>query len=474
VIDLAAPATEQVRNIVLVGQDGAGKTSLAEAMLHLSGRTSRLGTTHDGKSNLDYDPEEVKRGFTIAAALAPVPHKGFKINLLDTSGSDDFLGETLAAMNAAELALFVIDAVAGPQINTVKLWEQANREHLCRAFFINHIDRENADFDAALSGLIERFGHRVGAVTIPIGVDADFVGVIDVIRMQAHYHAGDKERVEAIPDKYAEAAQAARDKLCDLVAEADDELMMKYLDGEEQLTQEELESLLGKAILQEIFIPVFVGSTVVEQGIEGIMDDIVSYFPAPDAHGPFELADGSELTIDAAGEPACYVFKTVSDAFVGRLSFVKVLSGVIEPGQELIDARNGKKERIAHIYVMCGKETNDVKQAQAGDIVVIPKLAEARTGDTLSVSGQLKLAPLPMPTPLYPVAIEATSKNDDDKLGDFLAKTAEIDPCVRLERNDQTHQSLLITLGEGAVDVILSRLKERTGVEGKLLEVKEP
>ncbi|MDR1088319.1 MAG: elongation factor G [Coriobacteriales bacterium] len=471
---MAAPATEQVRNIVLVGQDGAGKTSLAEAMLHVSGRTSRLGTTHDGKSNLDYDPEEIKRGFTISSSLAPIHYKGFKINILDTSGSDDFVGETIAALGAAELAFFVIDAVAGAQINTVKLWEESDREHLCRAFFINHIDREHANYEAALAGLIEHFGQRVGAVTIPLGVDKDFKGVIDVIRMKAHYHVDGKESVEDIPAEYEAQAQAARDKLCDLVAEADDELMMKYLDGEEQLTQEELESLLGKAIVQEIFIPVFVGSTLVEQGIENVMDDIITYFPAPDAHGPFLGTDGSEYCVDDNGEPAFYVFKTVSDAFVGRLSFVKVFSGAIEPGMELINATNGKKERIAHIYVMMGKETEDVKSARAGDIVVIPKLGEARTGDTFSASGKITLAPLPMPKPLYPVAIEATNKNDEDKLGDFLAKTAEIDPCVVLHRDPQTHQTLLTTLGEGAVDLILSRLKERTGIVAQLLEVKVP
>lgn len=473
-IDLAAPATEQVRNIVLVGQDGAGKTSFAEAMLHISGRTSRLGTTHDGKSNLDYDPEEIKRSFTVSSALAPIHYKDFKINLVDTSGSDDFIGETIASMGAAELALFVIDAVAGAQINTVKLWEEADREHLCRAFFINHIDREHADFEAAMAGLTERFGQRVGAVTIPIGVDKDFTGIVDVIRMKARYYTEGKERVEDIPAEYQAQAQSARDKLCDLVAEADDELMMKYLDGEEQLTQEELESLLGKAIVQELFIPVFVGSTLIEQGIQNIMDDIVTYFPPPGAHGPFTAVDGTEYRIDDNGEPAFYVFKTVSDAFVGRLSFVKVLSGVIVPGTELLNASSKKKERIAHIYLMMGKETEDVKSARAGDIVVIPKLSDAHTGDTFSGSGKIELAPLRLPKPLYPVAIEAANKNDEDKLGDFLAKAADIDPCVTLHRDDQTHQTILTTLGEGAVDLILSRLKERTGIEAKLLEVKVP
>jgi elongation factor G len=442
-------------------------------MLHLSGKTTRLGTTHDGKSNLDYDPEEIKRQFTISTAIAPIPYKGFKINVLDTSGSDDFLGDTIAAMETAEMALFVVDAVAGPQINTTKLWQEAERERLCRALFINHIDREHADYDSAFSNLVSQYGQRVGAVTIPIGVDKDFKGVIDVIRMKARYHEGGKESVTDIPAEYTDAADAARDKLCDLVAEADDELMMKYLDGEEQLTQEELESLLGKAIAQEIFIPVFVGSTLIEQGIEGILDDIITYFPAPDAHGPIPTTDGGEVHIDESGEPACFVFKTVSDAFVGRLSFVKVISGVLEPGMELINAATKKKERIAHIYVMCGKETEDVKSAKAGDIVVIPKL-DAHTGDTLSVSGKVAIAPLPFPKPLYPVAIEAANQKDEDKLGDFLAKSAEIDPCVTLHREEQTHQTILTTLGEGAVDLILSRMRERNGIEARLMEVKVP
>ncbi|MDR2196607.1 MAG: elongation factor G [Coriobacteriales bacterium] len=470
---MAAPSTEQIRNIVLVGQDGAGKTSLAEAMLHLSGKTSRLGTTRDGKSNLDYDPEEIKRQFTISTSIAPIPWKDFKVNILDTSGSDDFLGDTIAAMEVCEMALFVIDAVAGPQINTTKLWQEAGRERLCRAIFINHIDREHADFDAAFSTLVAQYGQRVGAVTIPIGVDADFKGVIDIIRMKARYHEGDNETLAEIPAEYAEQAQSARDKLCDLVAEADDDLMMKYLDGD-SLTQEELESLLGKAIAQELFIPVFVGSTLIEQGIAGLLDDVVTYFPAPDAHGPFPTAEGGEVHIDENGEPAFLVFKTVSDAFVGRLSLVKILSGVLTPGTELLHATTKKKERLAHIYLMCGKETEEVKSARAGDIVVIPKLTEAHTGDTFSTSGSIRLAPLPFPKPLYPVAIEAANIKDEDKLGDFLAKYAEIDPCVTLHRDEQTHQTILTTLGEGAVNLILSRMKDRNGIEAKLLEVKVP
>lgn len=471
---MAAPSTEQVRNVVLVGQDGAGKTSLAEAMLHLSGKTDRMGTTHDGKSNLDYDPEEIKRRFTISTTLAPIPYKDFKINLLDTSGSPDFIGDTLCAMSAAEMALFVVDAVNGVQTMTTRLWRDAGTDHLARAVYINHIDKENADWNAAMDGLTDAFGPRLGAVNIPIGVDKDFQGIIDILRMQARYIEPEgKERIAEIPEEYCAEADEARDKLCELVAEADDDLMMKYLDGEEQLTQEELEALLGKAIAQEIFIPVFTGSTIIEQGIYDLMDDICTYFPAPDAHGPYVTTDNFELRIDETGEPAGFVFKTVSDQFVGRLSFIKVVSGTIEPGQDLVNARTGKKTRIAHLYLMTGAKTEDVKKAKAGDIIVIPKL-DAETGDTLSVSGMVQIAPMKLPVPLYPVAIEAANKKEEDKLGTFLAKSAEVDPCIMISRNEETHQTILTTLGDGVVDLLKARLKETMNVEAKLIPIRIP
>lgn len=472
---MAAPATEHVRNIALVGQDGAGKTSFAEAMLHISGKTPRMGTTHDGKSYMDYDEEEIRRRFTLGTSIAPIPYKGdYKINLLDTSGQADFLGDTLATMQACEMCLFVVDAVAGPQVMTTRLWHEAELMRTSRSVFINHIDREGANFDIAMAQLHARFGSRLGAVTIPIEVGPDFKGVIDILRMKARYFENGGERIEEIPPEYADAAQIARDKLCDLVAEADDELMMKYLDGEEQLTQEELESLLADAIAQEIFIPVFVGSTIIEQGIQGIMDDICTYFPHPRHHGPFYLANGDELVIDESGEPAGFVFKTVSDPYVGRLSFIKTISGYMEPATELINSRTGKKERLGHLYVMMGKEPMDVKSAKAGDIIVVPKLSETKTGDTLSLSGTIEVDPLPMPIPQYPVALKAKNKNDDDKLGTFLARQAEIDPTISLVRDEETHQQVLYTMGDMAVDVLLNRLKAQTGVKVEQVPVRIP
>lgn len=471
---MAAPATEHVRNIVLVGQDGAGKTSLAEAMLHVSGKTPRMGTTHDGKSYLDYDEEEIRRHFTLGTSIAPIPYKDYKINLLDTSGQPDFLGDTLATMQAAEMAMFIVDAVDGPQVMTTRLWHEAETMRLCRCVFINHIDREHANFDVAMATLHARFGSRLGAVTIPMGVDKDFKGVIDVLRMKARYFEGEDERVEEIPEDYLDVAQVARDKLCDLVAEADEDLIMKYLDGEEQLTQEELEQLLDKAIAQEIFIPVFVGSTIIKQGIKGLMEDIASYFPHPRAHGPFYLANGEELYVDETGEPAGFVFKTLSDPYVGRMSFIKVLSGYLEPGMELTNARSKKKERLSHLYVMMGKEPMDVKSAKAGDIIVVPKMNETKTGDTLSLSGNIEVDPLPSPVPLYPIALEAENKKDEDKLGTFLSKQAEIDPTLRLVRYEETHQQVVFTMGDMHVDVLLNKLKNQAKIEAHLVPVRIP
>ena len=466
-------ASESIRNVVLVGQDGAGKTTLAEAMLHLSGKTSRLGTTSDGKSNLDYDTEEIKRQFTISTSIAPINWKNTKINLLDTSGSDDFVGDTIAAMGAAEMALFVVDAVAGPQINTVKLWDTAANMKLARSIFINHINREHANYDETLNGLVNQFGPRLAAVNLPIGVDKDFKGIIDIIHMKAHYFEGGKDRIEDVPADMVSQAEAARDKLVDLIAEADDDLMMKYLEGE-ALTQDELESLVDKAIGLNLVVPVFVGSALIEHGILLLMDAMANYFPNPMAHAPITAADDSEMLITPEGEAAGYVFKSISDAFVGRLSLVKVLSGTIQTGAELVNNRTGKKDRLTQLLEMCGKETEAVTSASAGDIVILPKLSDAKTGDTLSSSGKAAIGTLPLPKPLYPVAIEAANQKDEDKVGDFISRYTEVDPCVTLHRDEQTHQTILTTLGEGAVDLILSRMRERSNVEANLLEVKVP
>jgi elongation factor G len=470
---MGAPSTDKVRNVVLVGHGGAGKTSLAEAMLFMAGETKRLGAVEGGHSNLDYEPEELKRTMTINLAMAPVVHRGVKINIIDTPGYADFVGDAIAGMQAAEMALFVVDAVSGPQVQTERLWDIAGQMGIARAVFVNRMDKEHADFEAVMAKLAAQFGHRVGAVQLPMGAEASFNGVIDIIRMKAYHHEADGEHMDEIPAEFAAAVESARERLTDLVAEADETLMEKFLEGE-TLSQEDLEKLLGLAIAQGIFIPVFVGSALKLQGVEDLMDEIVSFFPEPTAHGPLATVDGGEVPISTSGAVSGFVFKTLSDPYQGRLNFVKVVSGTLTPNTELVNSRHGKKERAAHILKLVGKESSGMDAVPAGDIAVLPKLLETSTNDTLSAKGDVTFAPLPLPEPLHTVAIRAKNKADEDKLGTGLNKIVEEEPTLRLRRDAETHQTVLSALGDTQVDVVMARLKARFNVETELVELRIP
>ncbi|MCL4553610.1 MAG: elongation factor G [Actinobacteria bacterium] len=472
-MQLKAVDTDMIRNVVLLGHGGAGKTSLAEAMLHLAGTTKRLGSVSDGNSCLDFEAEEIKRKISINLSLAQLVHKGIKINVIDTPGYADFIGDAIAGIEAAEMALFVVDAVAGPQVQTERLWQIAEDMGIAKAVFINRLDKENADFDSAMDAIRTKFGHRVGPVQIPIGHAAEFYGVIDIIRMKSYHHSAEAEEVTDIPAEYIEAAEAARDTLCELVAEADDELMEKYLEGD-RLSQQELESLLDKAIAKGIFIPVFIGSAITLQGIEDLMDEIVTFFPKPTAHGPLHTSDGAQIPICADGEVTAHVFKSLSDPYVGRLSLLKIVSGKLVPGMELLNSRTGKKERVAHVFRMTGKETVDVDAAFAGDVAVLAKLSDTRTNDTLSLSGTIAFNPLPLPDPLYPVALVAKTKADEDKLGTALRAVADEDPSLTLVRDEETHQTVMYSLGATAIDVLLCRLHDRYHVDAEVADLRLP
>lgn len=470
---MGAPKTGNVRNVVLVGQGGVGKTSLAEAMLHLSGKTARLGG-HDGtKPTLDYDAEEVKREFSISTAIAPVDWKGARINVLDAPCYPDFIGDAYAAMSVCETALFVVDAAEGPQPTTVKLWYAAEDLRLARAVFVNRVDKENADFDMCLDMLRERFGMRLGAVTLPWGTGEDFNGIIDLVRMKARHCDGTKQTETEIPEEFRAAAEAAHETLCELVAEADDELMEKYLEGE-SLTQEEVEGLLAKAIAHRLFVPVFAGSCVKEQGVNSLMDDVATYFPAPTDYGEMPLIDGDTLKISSEDDrPVVFDFKTLNDSQQGRLSFLKVLTGTIEPGMELVNARTRKGERLAHLYVMCGREMTEVGHAYAGDIVVVPKMS-AETGDTLSVTGKVEAAAFKFPNSQYRIAIEAENRSDEDKLFTFIEKACEADPTMSIDRDEETAQTVISAVGEAQVSVLLNRLEDRTKVAAHIVPLRIP
>ncbi len=470
---MGAPKTSDVRNVVLVGQGGVGKTSLAEAMLHLSGKTARLGGHAGTKPTLDYDAEEVKREFSISTSIAPIDWKGVRINVLDAPCYPDFIGDAYAAMSVCETALFVVDAAEGPQPTTVKLWYAAEDLRLARAVFINRIDKENADYDTCMKALRDRFGARLGAVTLPWGTGDDFEGVIDIVRMKARHCEGTTQTEFDIPDEYIDAAEEAREQLCEAVAEADDELMMKYLEGE-ALSQEEVEGLLSKAIAKRLFVPVFVGSCTHELGVHSVMDDIATYFPKPTDYGEMPLVDGDTLKISSEDDrPVAFVFKTLNDPQQGRISFLKVLTGTLTPGIELVNARTRKGERIAHLYVMCGKEMTDVGKAEAGDIIVTTKIA-ADTGDTLSVTGKVEAAAFQFPNSQYRIAIEAENRSDEDKLFTFIDRACEADPTMRIERNEETGQTIISAVGEAQVSVLLNRLEERTKVVAHIVPIKIP
>jgi elongation factor G len=468
---MGAPETDKVRNVVLVGQGGVGKTSLAEAMLHLTGKTARLGGHGGSKATLDYDPEETKRNFSISTSIAPVEYKGFKINILDAPCYPDFIGDAYAALSVAETALFVIDAAEGPQPTTVKLWYAAEDLPLARAIFINRVDRDNVHLEQTLETLKERFGTRLGLMSVPMGTGTDFEGVVDVLRMEARTYRDGKGATGPIPDEYKQAAQEAYDRMIDLIVEADDDMMMKYFDGQ-TLTTDEVEKLMSEAIAKRLFVPVYVGSAVQEQGVEALLDDIVTYFPSPLDYGEMPLADGTMLKISSADErPVAFVFKTLADPSAGRLSFVKVLAGTLDASTELICARTQKKERLGHLYLMCGRERTDVNHALAGDIIVVPKL-DANTGDTLSTTGKVEAEAFRFPNSLYQVAIRAKNRNDEGKLGDFLDKACDADPTISVSHNEETHQTIISAIGEAQVSVLVNRLGERTGVEAVLEPIK--
>ncbi len=469
---MSDPVEGKLRNIALVGHGGAGTTSLAEALLHYTKATARPGNVDAGQSNLDYDAEEINRKFTLNLSLAPITYNGVKINLIDTPGYADFIGDAIAAMRAVELALFVVDAVSGPQVTTDRLWAAANEMNLPRAIFMNRMDKEHADYSAAFATLRARYGKAVVPVQIPIGSEENFKGIVDIVNQQAFYY-DNPTTPAAIPEELLDKATHAREALIDSTADADEALMEKYLEGEE-ITNEELDRLLDKAIRTGALVPVFCGSAQTGAGIDDLLRAMVTYFPYAHKGPAFKDTDG--VVFDAQAEKGFtgFVFKTLSDPYIGRLSFVKILSGTLADGDEFIDSRTGKKERAPHIVTMLGKESKPLGKAEAGDIVVLPKLSDVLTNDTLSTSGKIKLAPIPFPEPLYPVAIVAKTKADEDKLGTALKVLVDENPTIQLERNEETHQTILKTYGDTAVDVILSRLRDRYHVETELDPLRIP
>lgn len=476
---MASYSIDKLRNVALVGHGGSGKTSLAEALLFACGHTTRLGKVDDGNAATDYDPDEIRHKFSLTTSMAPCEHKGVKINLLDTPGYADFIGEPIAALRVVETALLVVNAQAGVEVGHEKLWEVAGSEGIARAFVINRLDAENTDFDQVLSQLRGTFGTAVAPLQLPIGSQHSFSGVVDLVSMKAITFKDGKASEGEIPGDLAGAAESARETLAESVAEADDELLEKYLESGE-MSRDDLETALGKAIVSGSCVPVFCASATHMIGSQPLLDAIVAYFPDPTARGVVTgekpHGGGEEKRELTPGAPlAALVWKSVADPFVGRLTYVRVLSGTLKAGTDVLDVRANKKERVGHILTMRGKNQTDLGELSAGDIGAIPKLPDAATNDTLcDPANPIVLPRIEFPEPLAQVAVEPESKGDEDKLGTAINRLVEEDPTLRVRRDAEMHQTVLSGQGDIQLEVVMERLAGKFGVKAKKVPAKIP
>jgi elongation factor G len=444
--------TANIRNVALVGHGGAGKTSLAEALLLEAGAIPRLGKVEDGTTVCDFDPEEQRRRISVSLALAPFELDGTKVNLLDTPGYADFVGDVGAAFQAADLALFVVSAVEGVEVQTEIAWKLAEARGIPRAIFVNKLDRERASFSRTLDQLKERFGAGVAPLHLPIGEEAGFNGVVELLNDQAiMYSGGSPHGTEGpIPAEMAVEEHSIHDSLVEGIVVGDDDLMERYL-GDEAIDIAELAGALAQGIATGSVFPVLCGSATKLVGIDRLARFLVEEAPAP------TVGDGAVGAV---------VFKTIVDPYVGRVNFFKVLQGTVKHDDVLANARTRADERVHQLFTMRGKEQDTVTEVAAGDIAAVAKLADTSTGDVLAAKGAtVEVEPVEPPEPVLAVAIKARSKGDEDKLANALHRLQEEDLVLRIERNPETHQTVLRGMGETHLSIALEKLARKFGVE---------
>ena len=457
----------QLRNVALLAHSGAGKTSLAEAMLFDAGVTTRLGRVEEGTTVCDYDEEEIKRRISLSTAVAPYEWEGCKINILDTPGYADFVGEVVAAVRVADGAIILLDAAAGVEVGTELVWGFADERKLPRLVFINKMDRENADFRRALEDLKQKLEANFIPLQLPIGKESDFRGVVDLVTMKALL--GQEGRVEDIPAELRDEAEEYRVQVVEAAAESEDELIEKYLEGEE-LSEEEIRRGLAAAVRAGTVVPILCGSATANLGVQSLMKAIVEYLPSPAevevvAQNP---ATGEEEGLEAneLAPLAALVFKTLADPYVGKLTYFRVYSGVMESDSRAFNPRSGKEERIGQLYVPRGKEQLPVERIRAGDIGTVAKLAETLTGDTLCDKGHPVFLPAPtFPKPVFSAAVHPKTKADLDKMSTALARLVEEDPTLEVRREPSTGEVILSGMGESHIDIAAQRLRRKFGVE---------
>jgi elongation factor G len=464
--------TEQIRNVGLAGQSGGGKTSLAEALLFAHKVTDRLGNVPDGNTVSDYDPEEVRRVHSISLSLLPFEHDGIKINLLDIPGRRDFVGDIRSGVRVSDALLLVIDAASGVEPGSEFAFEYANEFGVtARAAVINRMDKERANFETACQSLEDTFSIRTVPVTLPLGQESKFEGVIDLVRMKLVEEKDGKATYADIPESAAAAAKEGRAKLVEAAAEGDDELTEKFLD-DQPLSDEEILRGLKEGMLDGRFLPVLATSSTQMLGLAPVLDFIRNCFPHP-LEGPglaarVEGKDEPEIfRVQAEGPALAFVYKTVSDPYAGRLTFFKVMRGHVDSDATLANLRTGKGERLAHVLHICGKKHENIAGLKAGDLGAVAKLDSTHTGDTLSQesNSKVEILPTPMPKPTIQMAVVAKNKADEDKIGLGFHRLIEQDPTLQLRRDPEIAQTILSGMGNTHVEVATSHLKEIAKVE---------
>jgi elongation factor G len=467
--------TENIRNVVLVGHGGAGKTSVAEALLFRSGALTRLGKITEGNTVCDFDEEEIRKQISVSTALAPIEWDDHKVNILDAPGYADFIGELRAAMRVADLAVFVVSGVEGIEVQTQVAWHYAEELELPRLVFVNKLDRENSSFRRTFEQLRDSFGMGIAPLSLPLGREHDFKGIISVIEAKAYgYDEAGKPTEEPVPDERKARLDEVRTALFDSVAETSDDLLEKYLETGD-LSSDEIRNSLHQGVAQATVFPVMVGSATHLIGIDRLADAIVVAGPSPLDRPPVETVDGETREAKPDAPMSALVFKTMTDPYVGRVSFFRVYSGSLKGDTTLHNASRREDERVGHVFTMRGKTQEPLSEVVAGDIGAIAKLTHTVTGDTLADKNAPAVFPgIEPPEPLLPKAIEPKTKGDEDKLMIGLQKIIEEDPALRLERNDETHQTILWGMGDAHLDVVLERLKRKFGVEVNEVDFKVP
>ena len=465
-----------IRNVCLLGHSGSGKSALAESLLYMTGAIDRIGKNADGNTVCDYDPEEIRRHISISTSVVPLEYKNTKINLLDTPGGFDFSGAVMEALRAADAAILVCSAKDGITVGFEKAWKYCEERDMPRFIYISKVDEDNSDYNATFNALREKYGNKIAPVVVPIwDASKKVTGIIDVLNKRA-YEMKNLKRVEiAVPDDKASVIEEFNDALKEAVAETDEELMDRFFEGDD-FTYAEMINGLHQGVAELSLFPVLCGSGVTCLGSLMLMDHIISLLPNPEQgnYHKATTADGKteEFVVSAGGVPAAYVWKTVSDQY-GKYSYIKVLSGEITSDTTLVNSRTGETEKLGRLYTMCGKKNTEVKMLACGDIGAIGKMDKVKTGDTLCDPRKVvSLKQIPYPAPCYSVAIAPKVKGQEEKVGTGLNRLNEEDPSFTLVNNAETKQLDLSGAGDQQLDVLVSKLKSRFGVDAVLSPAK--